>query len=272
MSQVVHHWTEKIDGQAVTLDVAENDLIVDYRTPSFDNDVGELEWLTLWIVDTAPAVGEGIGAILSFAGKDFDWEIELPFPTGGSHLAAIGARSLTAMQQWFVNVPLEGQEFFSLKIETLDTVASNGRAGVTFGYMDARSGEPVIQSKMSRETAITAAGETELTAVEFQGITKVVEGLGIIVPSGTLTADMEIAGGFRVKNTAFRPLNEFSWDINPWTAMEATSGQTVQAANYRAPQDIDVVTKSPTVNAWFDLDVALTTQTSQAAWGMRYVG
>ena len=78
-----HRWTEKIDGQAVTLDVAENDLIVDYRTPSFDNDIGEMEWLSMWWVDAAPAVGEGMGAILSFAGKDFDWTIELPFPTGG---------------------------------------------------------------------------------------------------------------------------------------------------------------------------------------------
>jgi len=267
-----HRWTEKIDGQAATIDVSENTLLQNYRTPNFENDEGEIEWMSMWWVDAAPAVGEGLGGILSLQGKDFHHTIELPMPTGGAHLAAIGARSLTPMQQWFVNIPLDGGEFFDIVLESIDTVAANGRAGVTFGYMDGRSGLPVIESKMARETQITLAGETPLVDIEFQGISKVVEGIGVIIPSGTVTADIEIAGGFRVKSTAFRPTREFSWDINPWPAMEATSGQLNQAAHFRPPQDLDVISKSPTVSAWFDLDVALTTQTSEAIWGLRYIG
>jgi hypothetical protein len=261
-------------GIASTLDLARNVLEAAYIIEDGVGTAGELIYWAPWDVDTAPSAAEALIVIHSLEG---DWPHipqEAPGPIGGIHLTAIGARMLTARQRYLVHAPISAGQKLDHVIESLDTVASNGRSGATFYYSNRPPQTEQIYRKFTRETAVTAAGETVLAAtvpLTLPGAKLIIELIGIMVPDGTLTADIEAAGRFIVRADGISPVNEVSWDVDPWEAMEATSGVMGQGQLWR--QECDLVCTVPAVvlNTSFDLDVAQTTQTTLAAIGASYL-
>lgn len=233
----------------------------------------ELEYISLSLFDKAPAVGEALAVIFSIQGRGFEHvPLELPFPIGGSHLGAIGARRMTPKQDWFVHLPVNGGEKWNLHHEALDVVASDVFAEITFGWSTDPLGKPATFSVMDRETAITGTTANNLGNLELTNATKVVEGIGYVVPTGTTTADMPVSASIAVKSAAFEQQKEFSWGCESMEGIEATSGQMGAPSIYRASENIDVIatTRSPTVKATATPGQAVTTQLALATWGLRY--
>jgi len=264
-------WTEVLDWTSLSLaGLDDTKFKTDYLVPDIAR---ELEYISLNLFDKAPAVGEALAVIFSIQGRGFEHvPLELPFPIGGTHLGAIGARRMTPMQDWYVHLPVNGGEKWNLHHEALDVVASDVFGTVTFGWSSEPLGRPAVFSVMDRETAITGTTANNLGNIELTNATKVVEGMGYVVPTGTTTADMPVSANLAVKSAAFKVQKEFSWSAEPMEGIEATSGQMGAPSIYRAKQDIDVIetTRSPTVKATATPGQAVTTQLALATWGLRY--
>jgi len=264
-------WTEVLDWTSLDLSgLNDTKFKTDYLVPDIAR---ELEYISLGLFDKAPSVGEALAVIFSIQGRGFEHvPLELPFPIGGSHLGAIGARRMTPKQDWFVHLPVNGGEKWNLHHEALDIVASDVFAEVTFGWSTDPLGKPAIFSVMDRETAITGTTANDLGNIELTNATKVVEGIGYVVPTGTTTANMPVSAFIAVKSAAFVDQKEFSWGVESMEGIEATSGQMGAPSIYRASENIDVIptTRSPTVKATATPGQAVTTQLSLATWGLRY--
>ncbi|MEE8115348.1 MAG: hypothetical protein V3T23_13470 [Nitrososphaerales archaeon] len=264
-------WTEALD--QTLLDLSGTGPVT-FKTDFLVPDIAkELEFISLSLFDKAPAVAEGLGVVFSIGGTGFEHvPLELPFPIGGSHLGAIGARRMTPKVNYFVHLPVNGGEKWNFLHEGIDILVDDAVAEVTLGWSTEPLGLPAIFSIMDRETAVTGTTANSLGNVELTNATKVVEGIGFVIPTGVTTGDMPIGGNFTVKSAAFEDQKEFSWGIDPMEGIEATSGQMGAPSIYRAPQDINVVptTRSPTVKATYTPGQAVTTQLAQAVWGLRY--
>jgi len=264
-------WTEAVDPTSITVTgIDETTFVTDFQVPEIAR---ELEFISLSLFDKAPSVAEGLAVIFSIGGKKFEGvPIELPFPIGGSHLGAIGARRMTPKQDWFVHLQVNGGETWNFLAEALDAVASNVFADVTLGWSTAPLGKPTIFSVMDRETAVTGTTNNTLGSIDLVSATKVVEGFGYVIPAGVTTADMPIGGRILAKSATFEDQKEFSWGIEPMEGIEATSGQMGAPSIYRAPQDIDIKPNnpSPKVKANYLPGQAVTTQLALATWGLRY--
>jgi len=264
-------WTEVLDYTSLDLSgLNDTKFKTDYLVPDIAR---ELEYMSLSLFDKAPAVGEALAVIFSIQGRGFEHvPLELPFPIGGTHLGAIGARRMTPKQDWFVHLPVNGGEKWNLHHEALDIVASDVFAEITFGWSTESTGKPAVFSVMDRETAITGTTANNLGNLELTNATKVVEGIGYVVPTGTTTADMPVSANIAVKSAAFVDQKEFSWGTEPMEGIEATSGQMGAPSIYRASENIDVIstTRSPTVKATATPGQAVTTQLALATWGLRY--
>lgn len=265
-------WTESLEW--ISLDLAALDGVrfkTDYLVP---DTARELEFISLGLFDKAPAAAEAIAIIFSLQGRGFEHvPLELPFPLRGSHLGAIGAATTTPKQNWFVHLPVNGGEKWDFFYEALDIVASDVFAEVTFGWSTRPLGKPATFSVMDRETAITGVTANNLGNIELTNASKIVEGMGFVVPTGTATADMPVSGLLSVKSAAFQDQKEFSWGVESMQGIDTgTSGNMSAASIYRAPQDIDVspTTRSPTVKASMQPGQAVTTQLALACWGLRY--
>lgn len=258
-------------GLASTLDAAKNVLETAYIVEDGVGRAGTMLWWKPWDVDAAPSASESLAVIHSLEG---DWPHipqEAPGPIGGAHLTAIGARILTPLIKWYVNAPLSAGQKIDHYVESLDVVASNGRAGATFYYTPSPPVGPVFYRKFTRQTAVTAAGETALADLSLPGAARILEFIGIAIADGTPTADIEFAGRFIVRSDSMKPVTEHSFDVEPMEAMEATSG--VQNIGQITRQECDVTTTVPAINllSAFDLDVVQTTQTAFAALGATYI-
>ena len=263
-------------GSAFTIDIADNAIETDLQVEDAVGNNGEIIWWSPWIVDTAPSAGEGTGAIAILAG---DWPHppqEVPFPTAGLHLTAIGSPILTARQRWLIHGSISAGQKITFRGESYDTVASNGRAGYTAFYSNTPPAATTVYSKFTRETSVTAAGETALADLTLPGASTLLEAVALWIPSGVLTADIEIAGRVIIRSDSMKPINEISFDIEPWSAMEATSGVSSQASVWRQELvdykggTITTDVSSITLTAKADLDVVVTTMTSEAGYGVRY--
>jgi len=257
-------------GAAFTMDVAANPIESDIEIPDGVGTNGTLVWIGPKWVDTAPSVGEGMAGIFSLDGEWPHRPTEVPFPTGGTHLEATGARHLTAGQKWRINQPVSAGQVYSTRGETYDTVASDGRAFLTSYYETTGGLGTQIYSKFTRETTATSAGETALANLTLDGAGTIIEGIGINVPTGTVTANIEVAGRFIVRSDSLSPVNEVSWDAEPFEAIEATSGGMEQAGVWRQEMVLFSSVPSVIINSAFDVDVAITTQTHVAGVGFRY--
>jgi len=258
-------------GGAATLDVADNSLETNIKAPDGIGSDGQLVWGAPWWVDTAPAAAEGLGGIFLLRG---DWPhrpMEWAGTTRGSHLGAIGCGISTARQRWRANQPISSGQEFDTRIETLDTVASNGRAGWTAYYDNEPNTLRQVYSRFTRETQTNSLGTNTLADLVLAGADIILEGIGINVPSGVVTVDVEIAGRFIINSDSFEPVNEVSWDIDPFDAMDTgTSGILSQAQIWRQEMALLSTVPSVTVSSEFDLDVAMTTQTLESAVGFRF--
>ena len=147
-------WTEALDPTSLDLSgLNETTFKQDFQVPEIAR---ELEFISLSLFDKAPAVGEAIAVIFSIGGKKFENPpVELPFPIGGTHLGAIGARRMTPKQDFFVHIPVNGGETWDFLHEALDVVASDAFADVTLGWSTEPLGKPAIFSVFDRETAVT---------------------------------------------------------------------------------------------------------------------
>jgi len=257
-------------GQALTLDVANNTIETEIKVPDGVGDAGNYVWFAPWWVDAAPSAGEGLGGIFSLRNNWPHRPMEFPGTTRGQHLTAIGAHTPTPRQKWRMNQPVSSGQQYDWNIETYDTVASDGRGGFTAYFDNQAPTMRQVYSKFTRETQVNSAGGVDLTDLTLEGAEIVIEGVGINVPSGVLTANIEIAGRFIAESDSFEPVNSVSWDIDVFEAMEATSGETDQAQIWREEMALLSTVPSVVVNSSFDLDVALTTQTMEAGIGFRY--
>lgn len=264
-------WTEALDPASLDLsDVDEKTFKSDFQVPEIAR---ELEFISLSLFDKAPAVGEALAVIFSLGGKKFEHPpIELPFPIGGTHLGAIGARRMTPKQDWFVHLQVNGGETWDFLSEALDVVASDAFADVTLGWSTEPLGKPTVFSLMDRETAVTGVANNTLGSIDLVSATKIVEAFGYVVPAGTTTADMPIGGRILAKSATLTDQKEISFGIEPMEGIEATSGQMGAPSIYRAPQDIDILPNNPTpkIKANYLPGQAVTTQLALATWGLRY--
>jgi len=264
-------WTEALDPASITTTgVDETTFKTEFEVPETAR---ELEFISLSSFDKAPSVGEGHAIIFSLGGTKFEHPpIELPFPIGGSHLGAIGARRMTPKQDWFVHIQVHGGESWNFLAEALDAIASSVFADVTLGWSDEPLGKPTVFSIMDRETAVSGVTNNTLGSIDLVSATKIVEGIGFVIPAGTTTADMPIGGRFLAKSAALEKQKEFSWGIDPMEGIEATSGQMGAPSIYRAKQDIDILPNNPTpkIKANYLPAQAVTTQLALACWGIRY--
>jgi len=264
-------WTEAQDPTSITITgIDETTFVTDFQVPEIAR---ELEFISLSLFDKAPSVAEGLAVVFSIGGKKFEHvPIELPFPIGGSHLGAIGARRMTPKQDWFVHIPVNGGETWNFLAEALDAVASNVFADVTLGWSTEPLGKPTIFSVMDRETAVTGTTNNTLGSIDLVSATKIVEAFGYVIPAGVTTADMPIGGRILGKSATLTDQKEFSWGIEPMEGIELTSGQMGAASIYRAPQDIDILPNNPTpkIKANYLPGQAVTTQLALATWGLRY--
>ncbi len=264
-------WTEALDPTSLDLSgLNETTFKQDFQVPEIAR---ELEFISLSLFDKAPAVGEAIAVIFSIGGKKFENPpVELPFPIGGTHLGAIGARRMTPKQDFFVHIPVNGGETWDFLHEALDVVASDAFADVTLGWSTEPLGKPAIFSVFDRETAVTGTTDNTLGSIDLVSATKIVEGVGFVVPAGTTTADMPVGGRFLAKSATLTDQKEFSWGSEPMEGIEATSGQMGAPSIYRAPQDIDILPNNPTpkIKGKYLPGQAVTTQLALACWGIRY--
>jgi len=260
-----------IAGSSITVSTSEVDVATGIKVPDGVGRSGSMVYFSPWIVDTAPSVAEGLGGVFSLAGNWPHSPTEVPSPVGGSHLGAIGARITTPRERWVINQPVSAGQEFDLKFEGFDAVASGARGGATFYYDLSTPSGPPISSKVARETQVSSAGETALADLSLEGAGQIIEFVPIVVPSGTTTADMEIAGRLIIRSDSLSPVNEISFDIEPFNGVEATSGQLSQSSLWR--QEVRLVTNVPsvTLSSAFDLDVALTTQTAEVGYCARFI-
>ena len=258
-------------GSALTLDVANNNIESDIKVPDGVGDAGSYVWFSPWWVDTAPAAAEGLGGIFSLRNNWPHRPMEFPGTMRGSHLGAIGAGIHTPRERWRMNQPVSSGQQYDWNIETLDTVASNGRGGFTAYYDNQLPNLRQVYSKFTRETQVNSAGGVDLVDLTLEGAEIVIEGIGIIVPSGVATVDVESAGRFIAESDSFEPVNNVSWDIDVIEGIDTgTSGTLSQAQIWRQEMALLSTVPSVVIASQFDLDVALTTQTMEAAIGFRF--
>lgn len=258
-------------GQALTLDVANNNIESDVKVPDGVGDNGNYVWFSPWWVDAAPAAGEGLGGVFSLRNNWPHRPMEFAGTTRGSHLGAIGSDHHTPRQKWRMNQPVSSGQQYDWNIETYDTVAANGRGGFTAYFDNQAPTMRQVYSKYTRETQVNTAGGVDLTDLTLEGAEIVIEGIGINVPSGTVTVDIEIAGRFIAESDSFEPVNSVSWDIDVFEGMDTgTSAELKQAQIWRQEMALLSTVPSVVVNSAFDLDVAQTTQTMEAGIGFRY--
>jgi len=258
-------------GAALTLDVADNLLEAGYTIEDGVGLSGEMIWATPWVHETDPSVGESLAVIFTLVG---DWPhqpMQILSNVGGNHLSAIGAPIYTPRVREYLHASVSAGQKLDIRGESLDVIASNGRAGCTFYYNNRPPSVPTIYQKWTRESPTTTAGNNSLGTLTLDGAGQIIDLIGVVLPTGTVTADIETAGRFIVSSDSLSPVNEVSWDIDPWGAMEATSGMLNTAQIWR--QEVDLTSSVPSVvlTGNFDLDVAITTQTCVGAFGARYL-
>jgi len=248
-----------------------NTIETDIKVPDGVGDLGNYVWFSPWWVEAAPAAAEGLGGIFSLRNNWPHRPMEFPGTTKGSHLGAIGVGIHTPRDKYRMNQPVSSGQQYNWNIETYDTLAGNGRGGFT-AYFDNQPPElRQVYSKFTRETQVNTAGGVDLADITLEGADIVIEGIGINVPSGVVTVDIETAGRFIADSDSFEPVNTVSWDIDVFEAMDTgTSGILSQAQIFRAEQALLSTVPSVVIGSQFDLDVAMTTQTMEAGIGFRF--
>ena len=264
-------FTRARPGQALTMDTMNNTIETDIKVPDGVGENGSYVWFSPWWVEAAPAAAEGLGGIFSLRNNWPHRPMEFPGTTRGSHLGAIGVGIHTPRDKYRMNQPVSSGQQYNWNIETYDTLSGDGRGGFTAYFDNQPPGLRQVYSKFTRQTQVNTAGGVDLADITLEGAEIVIEGIGLLVPSGVVTVDIETAGRFIADSDSFEPVNTFSWDVDVFEAMDTgTSGILSQAQIFRAEQALLSTVPSVVVQSQFDLDVAMTTQTLEAGIGFRY--
>jgi len=233
---------------------------------------GHMVWHDPWIVEKAPAVGEAQAAIVQYTGEWPYTPQEVPTPVGGPRLEATGAHIMTDQVEWPIFANLTGGQKFDIFIEALDVITGDSFAGETAFFENTPKTLPQVHSLFTRDTAAVSAGTNALSNLTLAGANIVVTLVGFNLPTGTPTADIEVAGRFIIKNDSMRPVNQVEFNAVPWEAIEATSWPLTShsIAKKNVNLSFSQGVPSPIVAADMDISAAVTTQTNVAIWGARY--
>jgi len=255
-----------------TMDGANASLESNIDIPDGVGSNGHMVWHEPWIVEKAPAVNEAQAAIVQYTGEWPYTPQEVPTPVGGAHLIAEFGHIMTDTVEWPVFANLTGGQKYDIFIEALDVVTGDSFAGETAFFENTPKTSPQVHSLFTRDTAAVGAGTNALASQTLAGANIVVTLVGFNLPTGTATADIEVAGRFIIKNDSMRPVNQVEFNAVPWEAIEATQGVlsspsiAIKAVNLTFSQGVP----SPIVLADMDLSAAVTTQTNVTIWGARY--
>jgi len=179
---------------------------------------------------------------------------------------------MTDQVEWPIFANLTGGQKYDIFIEALDVVTGDSFAGETAFFERSPKTLPQVFSLFTRDTAAVGAGTNALASLTLAGAGVVVTFVGFNLPTGTATADIEVAGRFIIKNDSMIPVNQIEFNAVPYEAIEATSGSpnAHSISKKNVTMGFSPGVPSPIVTADMDLSAAVTTQTNVSVWGARY--
>ena len=180
-----------------------------------------LAYIKAFFVPEAPAVAEGVGAVIAMVGQDWKHTpSEFFTEIGGTRLEAPWGQLVKATPRWWpFHLPIKPGGTIGVTAEPIDALADNGEIGIDVLYSDVKSGE-AVQRLMSRETANTTTTGASIT---ISGAAKVTDYTVSYVPGGVLVADEEVTGRLAVTSGALVAWQTLTLSYHVH-GIEATSG------------------------------------------------
>jgi len=171
-------------------------------------------WRPDEVIDDA-AAGEGVGSVFSISGENYKSQPqEVPGPVATSILTTGGY--MDSQSEYFdVFAKVSGGEAIDVIIEPLDAVAGNRRAAVELWWSEARVPFPVIFSQSTRETAVSAAGQTPATLTLNINLAHFLLEVGGQIVTQVMTVEEEVFIALVINASVLRPLNQFPVVFDP---------------------------------------------------------
>ena len=181
-----------------------------------------LAWAQAEAVPLAPAVAEGVGGVVAFAGRDWaHTPSEFFVEIAGTRLEATwGQMQITEPRWWPFHSQVRPGSTIGITYEPLDALADNGELAFNVLWSPDKSGDHV-QRLCSRETASTTATGESIT---ISGGAVINDYSVAFVPGGAEAADDPMGGRHTAKSGAFQfPELTLAYEQ---PGIEATSGSS----------------------------------------------